>query len=104
MSGARGSKGAVMSKDYERFWPALPDKAAHPQRVPMLEAFRWIGEPLSALDTVDVLDGELDMWEAAYHLRALEELGVLEATPVERRRGQGRDDGFDTLYRLTLGG
>lgn len=89
-----------MSGDYQDFWSALPAKAVHPRRVPMLEAFRWIGEPLTAIDTVDVLDGELDMGEAAHHLAVLEELGVLEARPVKRRPGQRRNDGFDVPYRL----
>jgi len=92
-----------LSDDYERFWAALPAKAEHPRRVPMLEAFRWIGEPLSAIDTVDLLEGELDMWEAAYHLAALELLGVVEVARVKRRRRQRRDDGLDVPYRLKLG-
>lgn len=91
-----------MSGDYQDFWSALPPKAVHPRRVPMLEAFRWIGEPLTAIDTVDLLEGELDMWEAARHFGALEELDVLEARPVKRRRGQRRNDGFDVPYRLKL--
>lgn len=92
-----------MMDDFQWFWAALPANAVHPQRVPMLEAFRWIGEPLSAVDIVDLLEGELDMWEAARHLAALERLGVLEAMPVRRRRGQKRTDGFDIPYRLKLG-
>jgi len=69
----------------------------------MLEAFRWVGEPLSALDVVDLLEGELDMWEAARHIAALEALGVVVVAPVRRRRGQKRADGFDVAYRLELG-
>jgi len=100
VSGAGGAKEAVVGDDFERFWAALPPKAEHPWRVPMLESFRWIGEPLSALDTVDLLEGELDMWEAAHHLGALEALGVLERMPSKPRRRQKRDDGFDIEYRL----
>lgn len=89
-----------MSGDYEEFWSALPDKAEHPHRISMLEAFWWIGEPLSALDTVDVLDGDLDMWEASRHLAALAALGVVERTHAKLRRRQRRGDGFDVPYRL----
>ncbi|HEX6687233.1 MAG TPA: hypothetical protein VF085_01045 [Solirubrobacterales bacterium] len=45
-----------MSDGCEKFWAALPEKTLHPLRVPILEAFRWIGEPLSAVGIVDVLD------------------------------------------------
>lgn len=89
--------------DFQRFWAALPRQAVHPQCVSMLEAIRWVREALSAVDIVDLLEGEIDMWEAARHLVALEELGVLEARPVRRRRGQRRTDGFDAPYRLKLG-
>jgi hypothetical protein len=83
---------------------AIPDKAVHPRRVPMLEAFWWIGEPLSALDIVDVLEGGLSMWEAAHHLAALEALGVVESLPTERRSGQKRDDDLDVPFRLKVAG
>jgi len=93
-----------MSTGYRKFWSAIPDKAMHPRRVSMLEALRWIGEPLSALDLVDLSDGDLDMWEAAHHIAALEALGVLERAPIEPRSDQKRNDDFDVLYGLTSEG
>lgn len=89
-----------MDSDYEEFWSALPDKAVHPHRVSMLEALWSIGEPLSALDTVDVLEGAVDMWEAAHHFSALEALGVVEPVAVKSRKGQTRDGDFDVPYQL----
>lgn len=76
------------------------EKADHPSRMPILEAFRWIGEPLSAISTVDVLDGYLSMWEVARHLRILETLGIVE--PVRPRAGQAttRNEVFGARYRL----
>ncbi len=88
-----------MSSDREEFWSALPEKAIHPRRVPMLEALWWIGEPLSAIATVDVLDGYTSMWEAAHHLRALEALDVVEPA-LPSGQPKSRREGFDVPYRL----
>lgn len=86
---------------FEQFWAAMPKKAEHPSRVPMLEAFRWIGEPLSPVLLVDLFDGQdLTMWEAAYHLRALARLGVVRPYPAGRDP-LARRDVFDLPYRLT---
>jgi hypothetical protein len=52
-------------------WGALGDHARDPVCVPMLEALRWIGKLLSAIELVDVLDGHLSMWEVARYLVAL---------------------------------
>lgn len=87
-----------MSSDYEEFWSGLPDKALHPHRVPMLEALRWIGEPLSAIALVDVLDGHLTMWETGHHLGVLDSLGVAEPVDADGRRS--RSDVFHVPYRL----
>jgi hypothetical protein len=101
MSKASGSKGDAMRDDYEEFWSALPEKVLHPLRVPIIEALWWIGEPLSAIGLVDVLDGFLSMWEAAYHLRILDSLDLVEPSPVDADSGTSRNDLFDVPYRLT---
>lgn len=89
-----------MNWGYDAFWAAMPDKADHPSRVPMLEAFRWIGEPLSALDLVNLFDGDgITMGEAAHHLRALHKLGVLLPYPAGRDP-LARRDNYDLPYRL----
>lgn len=89
-----------MSSDCEDFWSTLPEKALHPVRVPIVEALWWIGEPLSAIALVDVLDGFLSMWEAAHHLRVLDALDVAEPSPVDADRGASRNDLLDLPYRL----
>ncbi|HEY8814827.1 MAG TPA: hypothetical protein VIP57_06955 [Candidatus Dormibacteraeota bacterium] len=89
-----------MSNDYEEFWSTLPEKVLHPDRVPIIEVLWRIGEPLSAIALVDVLDGFLSMWEAAYHLRFLDALDVVERAPVAMDSGTSRNDLFDVLYRL----
>jgi Helix-turn-helix domain len=91
-----------MSGDYEEFWSSLPEKAGHPLRIPILEAFRWIAEPLSAVGLVDVLDGHVTMSEAAHHLHALEGLGVVKPESAGRDPLARRDD-FDLPYRLMSG-
>lgn len=89
-----------MSGDLQAFWSALPEKVLHPVRVPIIEVLWWIGEPLSAIALVDVLDGFLTMWEAAHHLRVLDALDVVELSPVETDSGASREDLFDVPYRL----
>jgi Helix-turn-helix domain len=88
--------------DYERFWSTAPEKVDHPYRVPIVEALLWIGEPLSAIELVDVLDGYLTMWDATYHLHALEGLDVVEPISPDASREPKRDDGFDVPYRLKV--
>jgi hypothetical protein len=89
-----------MGDDFEDFWATIPEKADHPIRVMMLEALWRIGEPLSALDLVDVLDGEASMWDAAHHLSALEALDVVEPAKARARRRTSKEGAFDVPYRL----
>jgi Helix-turn-helix domain len=89
-----------MGKGEEAFWSALPEKASHhPVRELLLEALRWIDEPLSAKQVTDVLDGERSMWEAAHHFRILEDLGVVELLPSEERWDE-KDEPYVLEYRL----
>jgi len=69
-----------------------------PVQVTMLEALRWIGEPLSAIGLVDVLDGYLSMWEAKDHLQSLQKDRVV--MPVSADELDEPVGEFDQLYRL----
>ena len=89
-----------MSGDWQEFWSTLPEKVRHPVRVLVVEALWWIDESLSARALVDILDGDITMWDAAHHLQALEELDVVEPSPVVTDGGPSRDDFFDAPYRL----
>lgn len=91
-----------MSDEIEAFWDALPPKALHPLRVPILEAFRWTGEPLSAVMLVDVLEGEVTMWEASAHLNALVRLGVMRPGRHDREGPDLRESRFDVFYRMSV--
>jgi hypothetical protein len=84
--------------DWDDFWDALRDRVCDPIQVPMLEALWWIGEPLSAIELVDVLDGYLTMWEAKGHLEVLHELGVVEPASAEQSRKQESD--FRVSYSI----
>lgn len=98
MSKETVQKGAAMSNDCEEFWSTLPERILQSIRVPIVEALWWIGEPLSAVELVDVLDGFVSMWEAAYHLRVLDSLDVVERSSAEN--GASREDHLDASYRL----
>jgi hypothetical protein len=87
-----------MTREGDDFWDALGDHALDPIQVPMLEALRRIGQPLSAIRMVDVLDGDLSMWEAADHLEALRTLGIVEPTSDDQPGREASD--FDVPYRL----
>jgi len=89
-----------VNDDREEFWATVPDKADHPRRVLLLEALRCIGEPISALTAVDVLDGDMSMWEASYGLTVLERLGIVETTSTDMGRGTTGEERFDVPYRL----
>lgn len=96
MNKASGSKGDAGDDGYEEFWSALPEKVQHPIRVPIVGAFWQSGEPLSAIELVDLFDGRMSMPEAAHHLRVLEELDVVE--PLDG--GASRNDHLDLPYGL----
>lgn len=100
MSKETVQKEVAMSNDREEFWSSLPERILHSARVPIIEALRWIGEPLSAIALVDVLDGYLSMWELAYHLRVLDSLNVVEPSAVDTGNGASAEDRFDLPYRL----
>lgn len=89
-----------MGEGFEECWSNVPEGAMQPTRVTILEALRRIGRPLSARQLVDVLDGDVSMWEVARHLSALQALGLVE--PAEGGAGEekSREDGFDVPYRL----
>jgi len=91
--------GSLMGGDFESVWAGLPENVDHPYRVAIIEALWRTGEPLSAIGVVDVLDGYMSMWNAAAHLKALEQLGVIEPLSGDRA-AHVREDRFDVRYRL----
>jgi hypothetical protein len=80
-------------------WAALVARVLHPVDVQIVEAFRWIGEPLSAGDLAQIFDEELPWILLGRHLRRLERLAAveLEETPTTRNI-------MDIRYRLVAPG
>ena len=83
-------------------WPAFPDDARHGVNALLVEALWRIGKPLSARTMVDVLDGEVSMWEAGRHLRRLEALGVVELSRGDASRATSEESRLDVPYRLSV--
>ncbi len=67
-----------MSEDDERSanfcWDALAERAAHPVRVEIIEALRWIDAPVPATDLLRIFEGTLGGAWVQYHLRCLVQL------------------------------
>jgi Helix-turn-helix domain len=82
-------------QEIDEFWLDLPEAALHPVRVQLVEALRWIEEPLSAAALISVCDGTLRRPEVVHHLRRLEALNIVE--PAEKQTARHR---IDTPYRL----
>lgn len=68
-------------------WKALAMLLAHPTKALIIQAMRWIDQPLSASDLVLVLDGKLSLSVLSYHVKTLGDYGIL--TQVEKRQVRG---------------
>lgn len=67
-------------------WAALVARVLHPVDVQIIEAFRWIGQPLSAGDLAHLFDGEVPWASLCHHMRRLTNLDAigLGETPTTR--------------------
>jgi hypothetical protein len=52
-------------------WDALAPLLAHPMRVTIVEALRWVGEPLSATDLRKLFDDQFTLPFLSYHVVTL---------------------------------
>lgn len=66
------------------FWDALGGRAFHPVRMEIIEALRWIDQPVLTTDLLHVFNWKRVGLRVEHHLRQLTKLGV-----VERGRGSG---------------
>lgn len=73
----------------ERFtWDALVPHIVHPLKVLILEALRWIDEPLSASDLTKVIDEEkYGLSHVSYHMVRLANAGAIEVVRTRPVRG-----------------
>jgi hypothetical protein len=68
-------------------WEAAFFSLLHPVQVAAVEAFVWIGEPLSTLLLYESFGRAWPFGTVGYHLRRLADQGVLEESFWEPRRG-----------------
>jgi len=59
----------------------------HPTKVQILEAMRWIAQPLAASELAEVFDGELNLPGISYHMTSLANFGVLREVEKYQVRG-----------------
>lgn len=62
------------------FWAALAARLLHPLQLQIIEAMRWIDQPLSVSELVHVFCKEQRMSAIAYHVRRLVVVGALQPT------------------------
>lgn len=89
-----------MSDGQEDFWSNVPEEDWQPGRVKIVEALRRLGKPLSSLQLVNVLDGDVSMKEAEDHLKELQADGLVAPVEGATSEEQPRDDDYDVPYRL----
>jgi DNA-binding transcriptional ArsR family regulator len=68
-------------------WGALVSRLVYPTKVWIIEALRWIGEPLSASELEKIFGGSLSVSAISYHVTTLAKLGVLERVDEFQIRG-----------------
>jgi DNA-binding transcriptional ArsR family regulator len=67
-------------------WDSLVPRFVHPVKVAIIEAMRWVGEPLSASELARIFERR-DLSTIAYHLNKLVEVGVFEQVDERQVRG-----------------
>lgn len=73
-------------------WGGLVPFLVHPMKVTIIEALRWIGQPLSATDIRKTLDGQFTVQFISYHMGALAKVGAI--VEVRHRRVRGSIERF----------
>lgn len=73
----------------ERFdWDALVPLIVHPLKVSIIEALRWIGEPLSASNLVKIIAEEkFTLSHVSYHVVKLADVGAIKVVRKRQVRG-----------------
>ena len=84
------------AKEQEWIWSACVPHFLHPVKVDVIEAFLWIGLPLSPRDLDLLFDEQFGVSLVAYHVRGLADVNVLEV--VRKRTVRGA---VQTFYRLS---
>jgi DNA-binding transcriptional ArsR family regulator len=76
-------------------WAALVARLLHPVDVEIIEALRWIEQPLSADELSKIFDGKWSWAKVSHHIRRLDKLGAVELHEI-----QTKPNIADIRYRL----
>lgn len=57
-------------------WIVLAPHPVHPTKVAIIEAMRWIDQPLSPSDLAQAFDGAVSLPVVSYHLASLARAGL----------------------------
>jgi Helix-turn-helix domain len=68
-------------------WAALVPLVIHPMRVSIIEALRWVGEPLSANDLCKMFDQKYSLGYISYHVKELAKGRVVRKVGQRKVRG-----------------
>jgi DNA-binding transcriptional ArsR family regulator len=94
-AGGSQANADVAAVDWDRLLVAL----LHEDQLHIIEAMRWIDQPLSAVQLVQVLDESLGLPHISYHLRRLRKHRLIETSWTRRVRGARQ-----TFYCLNVVG
>lgn len=68
-------------------WAGLVSQAVHPLRVMIIEALRWIDQPLSPSEFHEVFEQLFGLSQISYHVKVLAKAGVLVEVGNQTVRG-----------------
>jgi hypothetical protein len=68
-------------------WSCLVDLFIHPAKIAIIEAFHWIGQPMSPSELEKILDSKWDLETLAYHTKFLRDGAILESRGNRAVRG-----------------
>lgn len=94
--GATG-EGGKTSEGEQANWSLLVPRLVNPTKVIILESMLWIKRPLSATELERISARDPDLRTFSYHLKHLEELGVLEVT-AKRKARRSRSPNKETFF------
>lgn len=80
-------------------WAALVAQTVHPVKVAIVEALRWVEQPLSATELTPMFEeAEYPLDMIVYHARGLLKLGSIEI--AHSRQGRGACERFYTIVEV----
>jgi hypothetical protein len=81
-------------------WCALAAQIVHPTKMQIIEAMRWIGEPISAVKLEAIFDKAISLSNISYHVDSLAKLGTLKL--IESHQVRGAHENFYYFTSLAV--